>query len=195
MNRERPSAAQLAYLARQDAWRSGSRGQVVRNPYAGPRRMVEHKLEIHEEGSRVLQLPLYVLSLNKNGSWEYQPEGGADSIKKQRKMLWDCCMTQLRGLHIYVAAISFERLSPSKGLDKHDNLRSAFKFVCDALCAWIVEGPNVRNPRVLRKIGTYDDLVLGTWSIPCEYSQRRHESHGIRVGLKLGPSRAPTPKP
>lgn len=194
--RERPSAAQLAYLARQDAWRQGgSRGRVVRNPYSAPRRMADHKLEIGDAGAMVLQLPLYILPLNDNGTRWTRGDSG-DSTKKQRKMLWNCCMTQLRGLNVHVAAISFERLSTdAKGLDAHDNLRSAFKPLCDAFCAWIVEGPNVVNPRVLRKIGSYDDIVLRTWRLPCQYSQRQHTSHGIRIGLQLGPSRTPTPKP
>lgn len=192
--RERPSAAQLAYLARQDAWRSGSRGRVVRNPYAGPRRMVEHRLELLH-GEWILQLPLYILPLNDNGTQWTRGDSG-DSTKKQRKMLWDCCRTQLRGMNYRVSAISFERLSTdAKGLDAHDNLRSAFKPLCDAFCAWIVEGPNVVNPRVLRKIGSYDDIVLRTWRVPCEYSQRQHTSHGIRIGLQLGASREPTQKP
>lgn len=105
----------------------------------------------------------------------------------------------LRGLdRSLISGITFTRLhteKSKKGLAKHDNLRGAFKHICDATCAWIVEGPNEFNRRT---IGKYDDLLEAQWTEgtgrtwPPNYTQQMHETDtrlwGIRIRLHLGSS-------
>lgn len=175
----KPTRAQLA----------AAHGGKMPSRHTAPRgRMAEHVLTAPqaEEPWFVLQLPLHLVGPNARvPRWL---KGQNKQPGEQRAMLWQCLTTQLRGVNEHVAGIVFERLTTDvKGLDRKDNLRMAFKALADGLCAWIVEGARVREPRVLKRIGTYDDLVFETWRMPCEYKQRvKHESHGVRITLHLG---------
>lgn len=47
--------------------------------------------------------------------------------------------------------VTMTRIAPSKGLDEHDNLRSALKHACDSVADWL--GLNDNDPRIDWKYG------------------------------------------
>lgn len=185
--------AQLANFERANAWR-GRAAKVSRARASCNRRMVAQSLSFVDDTYQ-LQLPLYVLPLNDNGTKFSRGDNG-DSAQHQRDIAWMCLTTQLRSIdRERITGISFARLSTSAvGLDSHDNLGSAFKYLCDAVCAWIFEGPDVWNPTVTRRIGKYDGMFTRTGGTIC-HTQEHSPAHGVVITLLLGEPRSPMPEP
>jgi hypothetical protein len=170
------TAAQIAYAT--------ARAGKPRPQRSGLRRMESHRLVFHADGPELF-LPLYVLPPNANGDRFSKKR----TIDEQRTMVWQTMTTQLRTLdRESIRALTFTRYSPGQGVDKHDGVQAAFKYVCDATCAWIVEGPRVWEPRVLRRIGHYDGQLITNelGGIECHYQQEKNDSHGISIKLTLG---------
>jgi hypothetical protein len=170
------TAAQIAYAT--------ARAGKPRPQRSGLRRMESHRLMFHLDGPELF-LPIYVLPQNINGDRHTKKA----EAKAQRTMVWSCLTTQLRTLdRACIRALTFTRHSPGQGVDEHDGIQPAFKYICDAVCAWIVEGPRVWEPRVLRRVGHYDGMLITNelGGIECHYEQQKHESHGISIKLTLG---------
>jgi hypothetical protein len=95
--------------------------------------------------------------------------------------------SQLRSIdRAAIRGITLVRISP-KELDAHDNLPQAFKHVVDATCAWIVCGDDDINRHA---IGRYDDQLIRTGRITCNYEQTTCEhdrrKQGIQIRFRLG---------
>jgi hypothetical protein len=146
-------------------------------------------------GSWVLQLPMYV-EPESNGRVNRHAKSarGGSQIDAVLAML----QSHLRSIdRAAISGIELTRISPRK-LDAHDNLREAFKHVLDATCAWIVRGDEF-NELDRKRIGRFDDQLLGTGKVTCEYYQTTHETdrhlHGIRIRLRLKSPQENAPAP
>jgi len=149
-------------------------------------KLLEHRVLCAKTSSTtewVLQLPLVVHADNANGAHFTK----ARAARSQLDTVLLALQTQLRGIEREcIDQITLVRFSPGR-LDAHDNLRQSFKHVLDAVCVWIVCGSEDFNRRA---IGKYDDQLLGTGKVTCQYEQTTHETdrrlQGIQIRLRLG---------
>jgi hypothetical protein len=84
--------------------------------------------------------------------------------------------------------ITFTRISPGR-LDRKDNVRAAFKHVCDATCAWLIRGDDF-NEEDRQNIGKFDAQAerMGiTWDYQQETNAEDRRRHGIRIYFRLKP--------
>lgn len=159
-------------------------GRTSKKPTKFPPRTVEPLVHQLSDGWR-LQLPVLTEASNANGN---RHASSARAVKHIDTVI-AACQAQLRGIdRSAITAITLTRISPGR-LDAHDNLRQAFKHVLDGVCAWIVRGDDF-DAADRKKIGRFDDQLLGTGKIQCEYDQTTHESRnlqGIQIRFVLGP--------
>jgi hypothetical protein len=148
-------------------------------------KLLDHRVwqAIDEDPEWVLQLPIVVHADNANGAHFTK----ARAARSQLDTVLLALQTQLRGVERErIDQITLVRFSPGR-LDAHDNLRQSFKHVLDAVCVWIVCGSEDFNRRA---IGKYDDQLLGTGKVTCQYEQTTHETdrrlQGIQIRLRLG---------
>lgn len=162
-------------------------GRRKAKPKPTPRspKLLDHRVwqAIDADPEWVLQLPLVVHADNANGAHFTK----ASAARSQLDTVLLALQTQLRGIdRDRIDRITLVRFSPGK-LDGHDNLRQSFKHVLDAVCVWIVCGSEDFNRRA---IGKYDDQLLGTGKVTCQYEQATHETdkrlQGIQIRLRLG---------
>lgn len=151
--------------------------------------VTSHCLE-HNDGY-TLQLPLKTEASNVNGSTHPVARFRATKTKvKQIDMVLAACQSHLRHLdRERVCAIELTRIGP-KPLDAHDNLPQSFKHIVDVLCAWIVRGDDF-DERDRKRIGSFDDQLIGKGLVSCRYDQTVHELdrrlYGIRIRFRLRP--------
>lgn len=152
---------------------------------AAPRRMLDQEIW-YDAGVWHVRAPIRVESDNANGN-RYARAAAADKQIASTLLL---LRTNLRAVdRDAIAGVEFVRVSPGR-LDAHDNLPQAFKHVCDAVCAWILHGPNEFNRR---GIGRCDDQLIGTGRLRCVYSQMTiGNEHGIELRLRLTSQRSST---
>jgi len=158
---------------------------------AGPR-MVEQLTSFDMSGRAEwleMQLPILTNAENATGNFAHG-RGVLFARQKRASVQIDAVLvalqTNFRALdRERINAITLTRVSPGK-LDAHDNLRQAFKHVLDGVCAWIVCGDGEINRHA---IGKYDDKLLGSGKVICNYEQTTHETdkrlQGIRIRLHL----------
>lgn len=152
-------------------------------------KLLDHRVryfEVNEHHICELQLPIVVHAENANGA-RFNDFSKAKNARRQLDTVLLALQTQLRGIdRERIDQITLVRFSPGR-LDAHDNLRQSFKHVLDAVCVWIVCGSEDFNRRA---IGKYDDQLLGTGKVTCQYEQATHETdrrlQGIQIRLRLG---------
>jgi hypothetical protein len=106
-------------------------------------------------------------------------------------MVIAACQSQLRRMErARVCGLDLTRIGP-RPLDAHDNLPQSFKHVVDAVCGFLVRGDDF-DTADRRRIGTFDDQLIGTGKVTCRYAQLTHETdrrlYGIRIRFRLRPS-------
>jgi hypothetical protein len=157
-------------------------GRRKAKPKPTPRapKMLEHTCAFHDGTEKlwILQLPIVVHADNANGAHFTK----ARAARSQLDVVLLALQTQLRGIdRERIDKITLVRFSPGK-LDAHDNLRQSFKHVLDAVCVWIVCGAEDFNRRA---IGKYDDQLLGTGKVTCQYDQTTHETDRLLQGIQI----------
>lgn len=144
--------------------------------------VTSHCLE-HNDGY-TLQLPLKTEASNANGN--------RHMAHKKRTQQFDltlaACQAHMRNMdRERVCAIELTRIGP-RPLDAHDNLPQSFKHVVDAVCAFIARGDEF-DERDRKRIGVFDDQLIGTGKVSCRYDQMVHELdrrlYGIRIRFRL----------
>lgn len=144
---------------------------------------VKAMIQSLSDGWRI-QLPIYTQATNANGN-RYAAKARA---REQVDAVMAFLQSHLRTIdRSRIKAIELTRIGPQK-LDAHDNLPQAFKHVLDGVCAWIVRGDEFCDAD-RRRIGKFDNEVLGTGRATCHYEQVTHEDrrlHGIQIRLRLG---------
>ncbi len=139
-----------------------------------------------------VRVPILVVSENPNGNRFEKRAKASGQIEAVLAVL----RSHLRGVDRgRITRLECVRIS-SRRLDAHDNLRQAFKHVVDAVCAWVSCGSGEFNRR---SIGKFDDQLIGTGRIRCEYDQMTHErvplANGIELRLHLGSPQGNTGEP
>lgn len=132
-----------------------------------------------------LQLPIHTQAEQANGQRFKRTTTAATQVNAVIAAL----QAHLRSIdRAAISGITLTRISPGK-LDAHDNLRQAFKHVLDGVCAWIVRGDEFCDAD-RRRIGMFDDQLIGTGRITCDYEQTTdtedERRQGIRIRLRLG---------
>lgn len=146
--------------------------------------VTSHCLE-HSDGY-TLQLPLKTEASNANGNRHLAHK----KRSQQFDMVLAACQSQLRNMdRERVCAIELTRIGP-KPLDAHDNLPQSFKHVVDAVCSYIARGDDF-DDKDRRRIGSFDDKLIGQGKVSCRYDQTVHELdrrlYGIRIRFRLRP--------
>lgn len=150
-----------------------------------------------DDSDWLVQLPLFVETKQVNGHW--RTAHNTTSTLKYDVLDELTRLAQLADERDRVSFVQFTRIAPGK-LDR-DNVPGAFKHVMDMTCVFLVEGLEARKrlwltrkgeKRVLGKdIGHFDNKLIGTGKVTCEYAQTQHENdrrkYGIRIRLRLRP--------
>jgi hypothetical protein len=143
-------------------------------------------VKLEREDGYELQLPIKTEASNANGNRHI--------AYKKRSAQFDAvlaaCQTQLRAMdRERVCTIDLTRIGP-RPLDAHDNLPQSFKHVVDAVCSWLVRGDDF-DEKDRRRIGSFDDQLIGQGKVSCRYAQLTHEIdrslYGVRIRFRLKP--------
>lgn len=151
----------------------------------------------HRGDDWLIQLPMFIEAKQANGAWW----STWDAISAQKYDVIDelTKLPQLMAERDRIARIEYTRISRGK-LDP-DNLPGAFKPLLDATCVVIEEGERARmrlrrtkkgKKRVRGKdIGHFDDRIIGSGRVTCDYAQTQHEQdlrlYGVRIRFHLKP--------
>jgi hypothetical protein len=141
---------------------------------------------IEREDGWELQLPIKTEASNVNGN-----RHRAHKLKVgQIDTVLCACQTQLRRMdRERVNVLDLTRIGP-RPLDAHDNLPQSFKHIVDAVCAYLVRGDDF-DEQDRRRIGVFDDQLIGKGLVTCRYAQLTHELdrrlYGVRIRFHLRP--------
>lgn len=116
-----------------------------------------------------------------------------DALRRaHRDAVWSTCLTYLADLSRNVEKrsgikkLELVRLAPVDIKGKRDNLPASFKYVLDALCAFLLWGADCINHK--KDIGDADD-ILDERGLEWTYYQQRsdisNKLHGLRIRLWL----------
>lgn len=149
---------------------------------------------VEREDGFELQLPIKTEASNANGNRHAAYKRRA----AQHDTVLCACQTQLRRMdRARVIGLDLTRIGP-KPLDAHDNLPQSFKHIVDVLCGWLVRGDDF-DDRDRKRIGSFDDQLIGTGKVTCRYAQLTHETdrslYGIRIRFRLRPKSSSSTTP
>jgi hypothetical protein len=158
------------------AYRANLHAPSAAKPKAKPRdkrliaQLCEHRSDEPGVTVHIVEVPCFLPTANGLiGMYKHGQSWKVDKFKSQatRNML-GCLARALpsfcvddayergsaRRLRDGVRWVRFIRIGTRKA-DKHDNVPMACKYVCDAFCGWLVDGPLID----FEHIGSYDDMV------------------------------------